>query len=328
MNTGLSIQKDVQAAINDDTILIAIMHANNEVGTIQPIDEIGEIAKKKDISFHTDAAQSCGKIEVDVEKLQVDLLTIAGHKIYAPKGVGALYVRKRTAIDNFVHGAGQERGRRVGTENIPYIVGLGIACNIDKVILPAFSRDVKMLRDSLYKDLLEGIGPNCIKLNGHPDMRLTNTLNVSIRGTIGEMLLSSIHEIAASTAAACYSGSFEPSKVLLGLSLSREEALEALRLLLIAIIMILPLLLLLFLDYCHLLFSSCSSLADRILVETHCVLLFLPRFLPPRNPIHRSPVLLLSSFCSLQFYHKYLPWMLEDLKSAAFVVVFCIHLQP
>jgi cysteine desulfurase len=227
---GLVNPGDVQAAINDDTILITIMHANNEVGTVQPIDEIGEIAKKKDIPFHTDAAQSCGKIEVNVEKLQVDLLTIAGHKIYAPKGVGALYVRKETAIDNFVHGAGQEMGRRAGTENIPYIVGLGIACDIAKITLTAFSRDVRMLRDSLYKDLLEGIDPDRIKLNGHPDMRLPNTLNVSIWGTIGEMLLNSIHEIAASTAAACHSGSFEPSKVLLGLGLSREEALGALRL--------------------------------------------------------------------------------------------------
>ena len=121
---GLVTPEDVEAAINDDTILITIMHTNNEVGTIQPINKIGEIAKKKDIPFHTDAAQSYGKIEVNVEKLQVYLLTIAGHKIYAPKGIGALYVRKRTVIDNFVHGAGQEMGRRTGTENVPYIVGL------------------------------------------------------------------------------------------------------------------------------------------------------------------------------------------------------------
>jgi cysteine desulfurase len=227
---GLVNPGDVQAAINDDTILITIMHANNEVGTIQPIEEIGEIAKKKDIPFHTDAAQSCGKIEVNVEKLQVDLLTIAGHKIYAPKGVGALYVRKGTVIDNFVHGAGQEMGRRAGTENVPYIVGLGVACDIAKHVLPAFSREVRMLRDSLYKNLLNGIGRERIKLNGHPEMRLPNTLNVSIIGTVGEMLLSSIPEIAASTAAACHSGSFEPSKVLLELSLSKEEALGALRL--------------------------------------------------------------------------------------------------
>lgn len=227
---GLVDPEDVQAAIKDDTILITIMHANNEVGTIEPIEEIGEIAKKREITFHTDAAQSCGKIEVNVKKLQVDLLTIAGHKIYAPKGVGALYFRKGTAIDNFVHGARQEMGRRAGTENIPYIVGLGIACDIAKDVLPEFSRDVRMLRDSLYKNLLEGIGGEYIKLNGHPERRLPNTLNVSILGTVGEMLLSSINEIAASTAAACHSGSFEPSKVLLALGLSKEEALGALRL--------------------------------------------------------------------------------------------------
>jgi len=160
----------------------------------------------------------------------VDILTIASHKIYAPKGVGVLYVRKGTAIDNFVHGAGQEMGRRAGTENIPYIVGLGVACDIAKISLPAFSRDVRMLRDDLYKNLLKGIGRERVKLNGHPDMRLPNTLNASILGTVGEMLLSSIHEIAASTAAACHSGSFEPSKVLLGLGLSKEVALGALRL--------------------------------------------------------------------------------------------------
>jgi cysteine desulfurase len=222
--------EDVRAAINDDTILITIMHANNEVGTIQPIDEIGEIASKKDIIFHTDAAQSCGKSEVNVERLQVDLLTIAGHKIYAPKGVGALYVRKGTAIENFVHGAGQERGMRAGTENVPYIVGLGVACDVAKDALPVFSREVRALRDSLHKNLLDGIDDERVKLNGHPEMRLPNTLNVSILGTIGEMVISSIHEISASTAAACHSGSFEPSKVLLALGLSKEEALGALRL--------------------------------------------------------------------------------------------------
>jgi cysteine desulfurase len=227
---GLVHPQDVKAAIRDDTILITIMHANNEVGTIQPIDEIGEIAKEKEILFHTDAAQSCGKIEVNAEKLQVDLLAIAAHKIYAPKGVGALYVRKGTDIDNFVHGAGQERGRRAGTENVPYIVGLGVACDIAKCALPAFSQGVRTLRDSLYKNLLEGIGHERVKLNGHPEMRLPNTLNVSILGTVGEMLLRSTPEIAASTAAACHSGSFEPSKVLVGLGLSKEEALGALRL--------------------------------------------------------------------------------------------------
>jgi len=162
--------------------------------------------------------------------LHFDLLSIAGHKIYAPKGVDALCVRKGTSIGSFVHGAGQERGRRAGTENVPYIAGLGVACDIAKSALSEFSRSVKMLRDRLYKNLLEGIGRERVKLNGHPEMRLPNTLNVSILGIIGERLLRSIPEIAGSTAAACHSGGFEPSKVLLALGLSREEALGALRL--------------------------------------------------------------------------------------------------
>lgn len=227
---GLVHPEDVQAAINDDTILITIMHANNEVGTIQPIEEIGAIAKKKEVPFHTDAAQSCGKVEVNVEKLQVDLLTIAGHKIYAPKGVGALYIREGTTIDNFVHGAGQERGRRAGTENVPYIVGLGIAGDVARNTLPVFSREVRTLRDNLYNNLLDRVDKERVKLNGHLERRLPNTLNVSIVGVVGEMLLSSINGIAASTAAACHSGSFEPSKVLVALGLTREEALGALRL--------------------------------------------------------------------------------------------------
>jgi cysteine desulfurase len=227
---GLVHPEDVQAAIQDDTILITIMHANNEVGSILPVEEIGEIAKKKEVPLHTDAAQSCGKVEVNVEKLQTNLLTIAGHKIYTPKGVGALYIRKGTTIDNFVHGAGQESGRRAGTENVPYIVGLGVACNIAKDTLPVFSREIRALRDDLYKNLLDGIDNERVKLNGHPEMRLPNTLNVSIVGAVGEMLLSSTHGIAASTAAACHSGSFEPSKVLLAMGLNREEALGALRL--------------------------------------------------------------------------------------------------
>lgn len=229
---GLVDPENVQAAIRDnDTTLITIMHAINEIGTIQPVEEIGKIARKKEVIFHTDAAQSCGKIDVDVNTLQVDLLTIAGHKIYAPKGIGALYIRSGVTVNNFFHGAGQEMGRRAGTENVPCIVGLGIACDIAKNTLPEFSQNVKMLRDRFYQNLLKGIGHERIKLNGHPERRLPNTLNISIRGIIGEMLLSSIPDIAGSTAAACHSGSsFEPSKVLLELGLSREEALAALRL--------------------------------------------------------------------------------------------------
>ena len=222
--------EDVESAIRKDTILITIMHANNEVGTVEPIEEIGEIARRKGILFHTDAAQSCGKIEVDVDRLNVDLLTIAGHKMYAPKGVGALYVREGTSIDSFVHGAGQEMGRRAGTENVPYIAGLGAASEIASKNLPAFGERVGTLRDQLHRRILDQIGKERIRLNGHPVKRLPNTLNISVAGVIGEHLLAEIPGIAASTGSACHSGSFLPSEVLLEMGLTKEEALGALRL--------------------------------------------------------------------------------------------------
>jgi len=222
--------EDVESAIRKDTILITIMHANNEVGTIEPIEEIGEIARRRRVLFHTDAAQSCGKIEVDVNKLNVDLLTVAGHKIYAPKGVGTLYIREGTSIDSFVHGVGQEMGRRAGTENVPYLVGLGTACEIAREALPASGERLRVLRDKLHASVLEGVGRERVRLNGHPENRLPNTLNISLGGIVGEQFLSEIPEIAASTGSACHSGSFEPSEVLLQMGLSKEEALGALRL--------------------------------------------------------------------------------------------------
>ena len=177
---------DVEKAITPETILITIMHANNEVGTINPIEEIGKIAKEKKITFHTDAAQSCGKIPVNVNELNVDLLSIAGHKLYAPKGIGALYIKDGTKLDKFIHGAGQEQGRRAGTENVPYIVGLGCACEIASNSLNNFSQDVKALRDRLHRNIIGGLGEQRVKLNGHPEKRLPNTLNISISGVIGE----------------------------------------------------------------------------------------------------------------------------------------------
>ncbi len=222
--------EDVKDAITDETILITIMHANNEVGTIEPIEEIGKIAKERGVLFHTDAAQSCGKIEIGVDDLGVDLLTIAGHKLYAPKGIGALYVRRGVVIDSFVHGAGQESGRRAGTENVAYIVGLGKACEIARENLSSFGERVRGLREDLYSRIVEEVGKDRVRLNGHPKNRLPNTLNISIRGTIGEQLLAEIPDIAASTGSACHSGSFEPSEVLLQMGLSKEEALGALRL--------------------------------------------------------------------------------------------------
>jgi cysteine desulfurase len=227
---GVVNPEDVRHAITRDTILITIMHANNEVGTIEPVAEIGETAKERRILLHTDAAQSGGKIKVDVDQLKVDLLTIAGHKLYAPKGVGALFIRSSTRIDSLIHGAGQEKGRRAGTENVPYIVALGAACEIAKNALPDYQKGVKHLRDRLQARIEAGLGRDRVRLNGHPEKRLPNTLNISIRGIVGEELLGRIPEIAASTGAACHAGSPEPSGVLLEMGLERELALGALRL--------------------------------------------------------------------------------------------------
>ncbi len=226
---GMVNPSDVEKAIKKETILITIMHANNEIGTVEPIQEIGKIAKKKGIIFHTDAAQTCGKIPVNVGKLNVDLLTLAGHKLYAPKGIGALYIRNGTKIDNFIHGAGQEQKRRAGTENVPYIAGLGKACEIAIGSIKEFSGRIMVLRDRLHNNILEGLGDR-VKLNGHPEQRLPNTLNISIQGVKGDELLSMTPEIAMSTGSACHAGSTEPSKVLLAIGLSREQALGALRL--------------------------------------------------------------------------------------------------
>lgn len=225
---GLVNLEEVRSAISKDTVLITIMHANNEVGTIEPIEKVGEVAREHGILFHTDAAQSCGKVAVDVKRLNVDLLTIAGHKLYAPKGIGALFIKKGTTLDPFVHGAGQEKSRRAGTENTPYIVGLGVACEIAQKSLPYFENRVKQLRDRLHTKLELGLVK--VHLNGHPEHRLPNTLNISIQGVVGEELLSLIPELAASTGAACHAGSTEPSKVLLEMGISRELALGALRL--------------------------------------------------------------------------------------------------
>jgi cysteine desulfurase len=227
---GMVNTEDIRCAITKDTILITIMHANNEVGTIEPIMEISEIAKERGILLHTDAAQSCGKIKVDVNRMKVDLLTIAGHKLYAPKGIGATFIRSGTCIDSLIHGAGQEQGKRAGTENVPYMVGLGVASEMSSATLPNYEKKIKRLRDRLHAKIEMGFGRDNIRLNGHPERRLPNTLNISIRGIIGEELLNHIPEIAASTGAACHAGSTEPSSVLLAMGLSREWALGALRL--------------------------------------------------------------------------------------------------
>ncbi len=221
---------DVRRAIVPDTILITVMHANNEVGTIEPIAEIGEIARERSILFHTDAAQSCGKVPLDVERLNVDLLTMAGHKLYAPKGIGALFMKTGTRLDPFIHGAGQEGGRRAGTENVPHIVGLGTAADLARKDLSGHMSKRQDLRDMLHATVERGLGTGRVRLNGHPVRRLPNTLNISIRGIIGDELLSRIPEIAASTGAACHAGSSEPSSVLTEMGIERDTALGALRL--------------------------------------------------------------------------------------------------
>jgi cysteine desulfurase len=224
---GMADPKDVKKAITSKTILITIMHANNEVGTIQPIAEIGKIARKHGILFHTDAAQTIGKIETKVKKLNVDLLSIAGHKFYAPKGVGALYVRKGLKLEPLIHGAGHESGHRAGTENVASIVGLGKAAEIAGRDLKKYSAHVFNLREKLHGKILDKIDD--VKLNGHPTKRLPNTLNLSFEGIDSEELLSKMKNVALSTGSACHAGHKEPSKILLAMGVKPQSALGAMR---------------------------------------------------------------------------------------------------
>jgi cysteine desulfurase len=226
---GLVSVANVEAALRPDTILITIMHANNEVGAIQPIAEIAALAKSRGIRVHTDAAQSLGKIRVDVNALGVDLLSIAGHKLYAPKGVGALYIRKGLSIENFMHGAGQEMGRRPGTENILEIVGLGEACEIAARDLEKNQRHMQEMRDRLHAAIAAGIKD--VRLNGHPEKRLTNTLSLSFRNLEANRILEAIGmEVAASAGAACHADSVEISHVLKAMGIPMEWAKGTLRL--------------------------------------------------------------------------------------------------
>ncbi len=220
---------DLVAAIDQQTVLVTIMHANNETGTLQPITELAEIAHRHGALFHTDAAQSVGKLPVNVAALGVDLLTVAGHKLYAPKGIGALYIRPGLQLEPAIYGGGQESGVRAGTENIAFIVALGAAAALAHEQLPASSDRLRQLRDHLHA-LLERVLPDSVHLNGHAEERLPNTLNVSIDGVSGEEVLAATPEIASSTGSACHEGSTEPSAVLSAMGLTRERALGALRL--------------------------------------------------------------------------------------------------
>jgi len=218
--------QDIQRAITPRTILITVMHANNEVGTIQPIEEISKIARERGIVFHTDAAQSVGKIVTKVDDLGVDLLSVAGHKLYAPKGIGALYIHKGTPIEPLIHGAGHESGRRAGTENVLLVVGLGKACEIAKSHVN--DDGILELRNRFWKLLQDNFGEKVV-LNGHPLHRLPNTLNVSFVGKAGGEILSRLDGVAASTGAACHSGSVELSPVLKAMGISNEVGMGAIR---------------------------------------------------------------------------------------------------
>jgi cysteine desulfurase len=217
---------DVRRAITPRTVLISIMHANNEVGTIQPIAEVSRIARDHGVPFHTDAAQSIGKIATDVNALSVDLLTIAGHKVYAPKGVGALYVRRGMPIEPLIHGAGHEGGRRAGTESALLAVGLGTACGLARNLAPM--QGVRALRDRLWQRLRAGFGDRVV-LNGHPDHRLPNTLNVSFVGQVGAEVLARLGDVAASTGSACHTDHVELSPVLKAMRVPPEVGMGAIR---------------------------------------------------------------------------------------------------
>jgi len=219
--------RELQKSIRPQTILITIMHANNEVGTIQPIAEIAKIAKEHGIVFHTDAAQSVGKIPTRVDELEVDLLTIAGHKLYAPKGIGALYVRGGIRLEKLIHGADHEQDLRAGTENVLEIVGLGQACEIAKRDLEKNTHHMQKMRDLLYAGLRQQWGE--IRLNGHPEKRLPNTLSVCFKSIEANTLLAEIESVAASAGAACHSDSVRVSSVLEAMQVDLEYAMGTVR---------------------------------------------------------------------------------------------------
>jgi cysteine desulfurase len=225
---GLVSVSDVRKAVRPETILITLMHANNEVGTIQPVEDVARLANSLGIVFHTDAAQSAGKIPTDVTVLGVDLLSIAGHKLYAPKGVGALYIREGFTLERLMDGAGQESGRRPGTENVLEVVGLGKACQIALRDLTANSDHMQRMRDRLESSLRERVSR--LRVNGYLDKRLPNTLSVSVHGVDANALLAAIEgKVAASAGAACHSGQIRVSYVLQAMHVPEDWARGTLR---------------------------------------------------------------------------------------------------
>jgi cysteine desulfurase len=224
--TGRVDPDDIRKAITGDTVLVSIMHANNEVGTIQPIAEIAKIAHAQGIPLHTDAVQSVGKIPTNVDALSVDLLSIAGHKLYGPKGIGALYIRRGIVVEPLIHGAGHELGRRAGTESALLAAGLGEACEIAQPGLGM--QETRRLRDLFWERLRVEFGER-VSLNGHVHERLPNTLNVSFAGQVGAEILARMPEVAASTGSACHAGRVELSPVLEAMGIAPEIGTGAIR---------------------------------------------------------------------------------------------------
>ena len=226
---GMINMEQLRKSISMDTILISIMAANNEIGTIQPIEEIAKIAKMYNIIFHTDAVQACGNMHIDVKKMGIDALSLSGHKINAPKGVGALYVKSGIEFEKFIDGGYQENNKRAGTENVAQIVGLGKACEIARENLDNHMKYLQELRDYYINEIETRI--QNVKLNGDRKMRLPGNANFSFKGVSGETLLLKLdeREMCASTGSACSSGSLEPSHVLTAIGLSKEDANSSLR---------------------------------------------------------------------------------------------------
>ncbi|SHH29865.1 cysteine desulfurase [Caloranaerobacter azorensis DSM 13643] len=226
---GIVDLEQLKNAITDKTILITIMFANNEIGTIQPIQEIGKIAREKGVYFHTDAVQAIGNVEIDVNKLNIDLLSMSAHKFYGPKGVGVLYIREGVKIHPYIHGGAQEKNRRAGTENVAGIVGLAKALELAYENLEEHNKKLVYLRDKLIKEVTNKI--DYVRVNGHPEKRLPGNVNFSIEFVEGEALLLSLDMmgIAASSGSACTSGSLDPSHVLLAIGLPHEIAHGSLR---------------------------------------------------------------------------------------------------